>query len=58
MRLRKIKITVFGIIAAFMCCMVLPSCGSMHSYWGVENDYYSDGHSPQAPEAAKTSQKA
>ena len=44
MRLRKIKITVFGIIAAFMCCMVLPSCGSMHSYWGVENDYYSDGH--------------
>ena len=44
MRLRKIKITVFGIIAAFMCCMVLPSCGLMHSYWGVENDYYSDGH--------------
>lgn len=20
---------------------MLTSCGSMHSYWGVENDYYS-----------------
>lgn len=45
MRLRKLKIAIMGIIAALACGVLLPSCGAMHSYWGVENDYYYDGHS-------------
>lgn len=29
------------IVIAFTPALV--SCGSLHSYWGVENEYYSDG---------------
>lgn len=35
------------IAALAMLGLLAPaSCGSMHSYWGVENDYYSDGYRP------------
>ena len=36
---------LIAVIAALAFTPILTSCGTMHSYWGVENDYYSDdGH--------------
>lgn len=36
----RLPAIVSAIIVAFATAMILPSCGTMHSYWGVENDYY------------------
>lgn len=47
MKLRRFKISIILILSAFCITPILESCGTMHSYWGVENDYYEnfDGHS-------------
>ena len=46
MKLRRFKISIILILSAFCITPILESCGTMHSYWGVENDYYEsfDGH--------------
>lgn len=36
---------------------LMMSCGSMHSYWGVENEYCSDGHHHHKPHKHKKHKK-
>lgn len=33
-----------GLIALFLLSLVTPSCGPVHSYWGVGSEYHSDGY--------------
>ena len=46
MKRRGKILTLLSILAAVCLTPLLESCGTMHSYWGVENDYYEnfDGH--------------
>ena len=47
MKKRKyIAMLMVALIRAVSCGVSVSSCGTMHSYWGVENDYYTDfdGH--------------
>ncbi len=40
---RSTKIALL-LLALFAVSTIMPSCGTTHGYWGVENDYYSDGY--------------
>lgn len=40
MKRRGKIITLLSVLAAIWLTPMLESCGTMHSYWGVENDYY------------------
>ncbi|MCM1292974.1 MAG: hypothetical protein NC111_06225 [Bacteroides sp.] len=61
MKLRAKLLTLASLIVALAALPVVSSCGTMHSYWGVENDYYSDGygghHKPKKPKKPKKHKK-
>lgn len=43
MKRRGNLITLLTVVIALALSPAIVSCGSLHSYWGVENDYYMDG---------------
>ena len=50
MRLRKVSKLLIAMCAILVLSVSMPSCGTMHSYWGVEHEYefpdgvYGQGH--------------
>lgn len=39
MRLRKVSKLLIAMCAILVLSVSMPSCGTMHSYWGVEHEY-------------------
>lgn len=39
MRRRKVSTLLIAICAMLVLSVSMPSCGTMHSYWGVEHEY-------------------
>lgn len=60
MRRRKWTAILLATAICLGSAVTLSGCGSMHSYWGVENDYYTDfdgGHHHHKPPKHKKYKK-
>ena len=55
MRNRRWYRYIFFALLLLIAAPAVESCGSLHSYWGVENDYYSgdDYGRPRPPKHKK-----
>lgn len=56
---RKFTTLLLALCAAFVLSMSLPSCGTIHSHWGVEHEYdFPDGgHHHHKPKKHKKHKK-
>ena len=54
MRNRRWYRYIFFVLLFVIATPAIESCGSLHSFWGVENDYYSgDGYEYGRPRPPK-----
>lgn len=53
MRRRKFTTLLLSLCAAFVLSVSLPSCGTIHSHWGVEHEYDFPGGDHHRPKPKK-----
>lgn len=57
MKLNRNKLIVACVLSLMAMAPVVTSCGSLHSYWGVENDYYYGDDGQRHPKKHKKHKK-